>query len=106
MRVLLDECVPRQVGGLLTSSDVPTVEMAGYKGIENGDLLRAAEGRFDVLITADKNLRYQQNLGDRRIALIELPFNSWPRLKLMERQITEAMDRIKPGDYVQIESID
>ena len=68
MRLLLDECVPVQVKSLFTAAghDCKTVREAGFEGFSNGDLLRAAEPFFDVLLTIDKNIRYQQNLAERK----------------------------------------
>ena len=65
MKVILDECCPRPIRQFLREFEVASVEQAGFKGLSNGDLLLAAENKFEVLITADKNLRYQQNLTDR-----------------------------------------
>ena len=101
MRVLLDECCPRPLREVL-SAECLTVDMAGLKGVENGNLIQAAEGKFDVLITADKNLRYQQNLVARRIAIIELPFNSWKRLRPIVPLIQSALAIIRPGQYLEI----
>jgi len=75
-RVLLDECTPTPLGLVLHGVEVFTVESAGWKGLKNGRLVELADAEFDVLITADKNLRYQQNLTQRKIGIIELPFNS------------------------------
>jgi len=76
--------------------------MAKFKGTKNGDLISAAEGQFDVLITADKNLRYQQQLKNRKLAIVELPFNSWNRLCPMTATIQAALNAIQPGQYVEI----
>ena len=103
-RVLLDECTPAPLAKSIQGVEVRTVEQAGFTGLENGDLLNAAEGRFDILITADKNLRYQQNLSRRRIAILELPHNSWPRLKALTTLIQAAVDAIQPGEYVRIQA--
>jgi PIN like domain len=102
MRVLLDECAPRPLGKALTGHDVSTVETANLKGFENGDLIKAAEGRFDALLTADKNLRYQQNLTGRTLAILELPCNSWPRLKPRVADILAALRICTPGAYIEI----
>ena len=53
------------------------------KGVKNGELIKAAETSFDVLITGGKSLRYQQNLKRSKLAILEQSFNSWPRLKSM-----------------------
>ena len=69
MRILLDECVPWPMHRLLTGHACSTVQDLGWGGIKNGDLLQRAEGEFDLFITSDQNLRYQQNLTGRRIAI-------------------------------------
>jgi len=102
MRVLLDECCRKPLKNYLPGFEVFTVEQADFKGLKNGDLLSAAIGKFDVLITADKNLRYQQNLKGRTLAIIELPMNSWKRLKPLVPGILAALSRIKAGQYLVV----
>lgn len=99
MTVILDENLPRGLKRLLTDIDVSTVQESGWSGISNGDLIARADGRFDVLLTADKNLRYQQNLSARQIAIVELPSNRWPDLKAMAQQITDTLRTVEPGSY-------
>ncbi len=72
MRVLLDECVPRRVQRYFGGHECQTVSQAGFAGKSNGELLTRAEHApgFDVLLTVDKNLSYQQNISDRNIALL------------------------------------
>ena len=60
------------------------------------------EETFDVFVTADKNLRYQQNLAGRKLAIVELPTNRLPLLRPMFQQIAEAVETIRPGEYVQL----
>ncbi len=75
-RVLLDHCVPRPLRNQLVGCDVSTANELGWSQLRNGELLDAAEaGGFDVVVTSDKNLRYQKNLLSRRLAIIELPTN-------------------------------
>ena len=102
MKVLLDECVPRPLRRFLTGHDIATIEQAGWKGVENGELLQKAEGNFDTFITTDKNLRYQQNFSGRRIAILELPTNDWLRLRPRISEIQRALDSLEPGDYVAL----
>ena len=68
MRVLLDECLPRRLGRVLTGCDVRTVPEAGWAGKQNGELLQLASASFDVFVTMDRNLQYQQNLLDAGLA--------------------------------------
>lgn len=72
MRVLLDECVPRRLKRELSEHEVLTVTEHGWSGIKNGILLALAEAEFDVFLTVDQNLKYQQNLTALRISIILL----------------------------------
>lgn len=78
MRVLLDECAPRAPKPFLSKEghECRTVQEAGWAGKENGDRLRLAEDGFDVLITVDTNLSYQQNLGRPKIAIVVIRSSS------------------------------
>ena len=104
MRVILDESVPIQTARFLSDHDVTTVQREGWAGIGNGDLLNLVDGKFDVMVLADKNLRYQQNLASRRIALVELPSNRWPILERMSKQIAESVNNSRPGSYTTLET--
>ena len=102
-RVLLDHCVPRRVRDALHDCDSTTAFKCGWAELTNGELLKAAEeAGFGVLITADKNLRYQQNLPGRRIAIIELPTNTLPALLPHFDKIREAVSSIGPGEYLAL----
>ena len=83
MKLLLDECVTHSLRRDLAGHEVHTVEGAGLKGLENGELLKAAVGVYDVLITVDQNIPYQQNLCGLPIAILILAArrNSYARLK-------------------------
>ena len=73
MRILLDECVPVQVAGAFPGHDVYSATDPPWRGLTNGELLRLAEEQcFDLSVVADKNMRHQQNLSDRRVAVLEL----------------------------------
>ena len=74
----------------------------GWGNLKNGDLLRAAEGQFDVLITADQNLKYQQNLQNRRIAIVVVPTNDWTVLRTMTDVIGSVLLNLQPGAFVEI----
>jgi len=104
VKVILDESVPIQTARFIIGHEVTTVQREGWAGIENGDLLNLVDGRFDVMVLADKNLRYQQNLASRRIALVELPSNRWPILQKMAIQIAEAVNNARPGAYISLET--
>ena len=105
MKLLLDECVTRHVRHDLVGHEVHTVEDAGFKGLENGDLLKAAAGAYEVLITVDRNIPHQQNIADLNIAVLVLAAkrNSYARLKPLLPVALRALETIKPGDVVRID---
>ena len=104
MRVIPHENGPIQTVRFLAGHDVTTVQREGWAGFENVDLLNLVDGHFDVMVLADKNLRYQQNLASRRIALVELPGNRWPVLERMATQIADAVNNARPGSYTTLET--
>ena len=104
MRILFDEGVPRQLRQLLRPHMVLTSDATGWKGLKNGALLDAAEKHdFDILITNEKNLQYQQSLKKRRIAIIVLDRSKWPDVKLTVAKILDAINDAKPGSYTIVE---
>jgi hypothetical protein len=100
VKILLDECVPAQVRNALLGHDVATVQQQGWTGIKNGDLLALAESAgFELFILADKNLRYQQNLRGRRLAILELWTNHRPTLERHFLLIRSAAESMTPSEY-------
>ena len=71
--------------------------------MKNGRLLALIDGSYDVFITADKNLRYQQNLEGRKISIIEVPFNDSAKLLPLAPEILLAIEQSMPGSYIEIE---
>lgn len=102
MTIILDENLPKPLNGIFPSHTVTTVQEQGLAGTVNGALLARLEGTFDVFITADKNLRYQQNLSDRKLAIIELPTNRLPLLRPLFPRLAAAVDAIAPSAYVKL----
>jgi len=103
--LLLDECVTRFLKRDFVGHEVSTVEDAGLKGLENGDLLKAAAGIFDVLVTVDRNIPHQQNLSGLGIAVLILSTkrNNYARLKPLVPDALKALQTIKPGDTISVE---
>jgi predicted nuclease of predicted toxin-antitoxin system len=100
VKVLLDVCTPVQVRHALPGRDVHTAVMNGWGELENGDLLREAEAAgFDLLIICDKNLRHQQNLTGRRLAILELWTNHRPTLEKYWPVIGETVKAMEPAEY-------
>ena len=102
-KVILDENLPIQLRHQLADFDVVTIQYQGWAGIVNGELIQLIDGKFDVFVTGDKNLRYQQNLTNRSVAIVELPaVNRRVVFKLLDH-LRIAISQSTPGDYVQIQ---
>lgn len=104
MRVLLDECVPRKLRRELPGHDVLTVTERGWSGVKNGRLLALAEVEFDVFLTVDQNLKFQQNLKALRIGVVLLVArnNRLRTLLPLAADLREALASIKAGDFVRV----
>lgn len=102
MTILLDEGVPRIIQKRLPHLRIFTVEEMGWRSIKNGKLLDLMEGKFRILVTTDKNLRYQQNVAERQISLIILPTNQIPLVIMLLPRIEEAFATIHPGEVTEI----
>jgi hypothetical protein len=104
MKVLLDECVPRKLRRELPEHEVFTVTERGWSGIKNGKLLALAEAEFEVFLTVDQNLKYQQNLEAFNIAIILLVArnNRLKTLLPLMPEAREALENIKAGDFVRV----
>jgi len=104
MRVLLDECVPRALRKELPGHEVKTVGEAGWAGVKNGELLRLAAKEFDLLLTVDRNLEYQQNFTGVSIAviLIHAKSNDVDLLRPLMPAVLAAMSGVKPGVVTHI----
>ena len=74
----------------------------GWDQLKNGALLAAAESQFDLLLTTGKNIRYQQNLAGRHLAILVLPLANWQVVKFHVREVLEAVNGIHPGGYVEL----
>jgi predicted nuclease of predicted toxin-antitoxin system len=102
-RILLDQNAPIGLRDILKEFEVSTAHAMAWAGYSNGDLIAAAEqAGFEVLITADKNLRYQQNLLNRKIAIIVLGTNRWEAIRASAADILSALRRAKPGAIIDI----
>jgi hypothetical protein len=102
VKILFDQGTPAPLRGALKQHTVATAYELGWTELDNGRLLTAAESEFDALVTTDKNLRYQQNLAGRRLAILVLPTANWPELRIHEARIAAAVDALQPGDIVEL----
>jgi predicted nuclease of predicted toxin-antitoxin system len=103
MKILLDECVPAPMQSLLSNHACTTVQSKGWSGIRNGDLLQRAGAEFDLFITSDHNIRYQQNLGGRSIAILELSTNDIGRIRAATSIIDKAVANIQPNAFQHLD---
>ncbi len=106
MRILLDECLPRKLKQDLIGHHVLTVPDMGWRGVKNGELLRRAENSFDVFITIDQGLQYQQNLEKAKIAIVVLAAqdNQIESLHPLMTDVLIALNSIRRGELVYVGS--
>ncbi len=103
MRILFDHSTPAPLRRHLTEHTVTEAIEQGWDRLSNGDLLNVGErAGFEVLVTADKNIRYQQNLTDRQIAIVELSTPRWPVVRLYLERIIMAVNAATPGSYTEV----
>jgi predicted nuclease of predicted toxin-antitoxin system len=103
MRILFDQGTPQPLRRHLTGHIIDTVYEQGWSTLKNGDLLATAEqAGYDLFVTTDQNLRYQQNLTGRHLAILVLKTTSWPKIQLHIGQIQNAVDAMSTGAYVEI----
>lgn len=103
MKVLFDQGTPAPLRAALVAHDVKTAFECGWDELENGALLSAAEADgFEVFVTTDQNLRYQQDLAQRRIAVIVLSTTNWPRIQPHTDLVARALDGVAPGAFVEV----
>ena len=104
MRIVFDQGTPAPLRHLLTGHAVITAYERGWSTLENGELIHAAEVEgFDVLVTTDTSLKYQQNLAIRRVAIVVLTTTSWPRIRLAAETIRTAIASSAAGSYTEVE---
>ncbi|MCY4453646.1 MAG: hypothetical protein OXC01_17020 [Immundisolibacterales bacterium] len=99
MKVLFDQGTPMPLRRHLAEHSVDTAAERGWSDVDNGALIDKAELEgYEVLVTTDQNMRHQQNLGKRRLALVVLLSTAWPRIQLRTEEIRAAIDGIRPGE--------
>ena len=103
MRVIFDQGTPVPLRDHLRPHQISTVYELGWSTLSNGELLQQAESQgFDVLVTTDQNLKYLQNLTNRKIAIVVLGATSWPRIQKVLLNVIEAISRINANGYVEV----
>jgi hypothetical protein len=104
MRILFDHGTPAPLQSFFTDNSVYKAKDLGWDTLSNGELLKAAEeAGFDVLLTTDKNIRFQQNLSKFSIAVVVLGNPTWPMLSPYVKRVIEAVISAKPGSYCEVD---
>lgn len=103
MKILFDQGTPASLRSAFARHEVSTAFELGWSRLTNGELLASAERRgFDLLITTDKNLRFQRNVGHRRIAVLVLGTTSWPLIRRHLATVLSAAEAARPGTIVDL----
>jgi hypothetical protein len=103
VRVLFDQGTPVPLRQALLGHSVSTAYELGWATLKNGELLRSAEeAGFEVLVTTDTNLKYQQNLAARQIAVVVLSTTSWPRIRVVAESVSAAVNTASIGSHVEV----
>ena len=100
MQILFDQGTPAPLRHTLGGHSVATAFEQGWSNLQNGELIRVAEADdFQALITTDQNLKYQQNLRGRKLAILVLLTTSWPKIQKQVAKVSAAVNALQPGDY-------
>jgi hypothetical protein len=103
VKVLFDQGTPAPLRRALAGHSIETAYERGWSTLQNGELIAAAESAgFEVFVTTDSNLKYQQNLASRRICVVVLLTTSWPRIQRALPGVHAAVDGATPGAYVEV----
>jgi hypothetical protein len=103
VNILLDKCVPWPLHKLLTNHACRTTQQLGWKSVKNGELLVLAEDKFDLFVTSDQSLAYEQNLHGRRIAILQLSTNKLRPIQAAAAQLRDAVDTISSAEFRHLE---
>ena len=103
MKILFDQGTPVPLRNHLSSHEIDTAYELGWSDLKNGELLDRAETEgYDLMITTDQNLQYQQHLSSRSIGIVVLLSTSWPRIKLKTSDVASVVNTIAPGGYREV----
>jgi len=102
MRILFDQGTPAPLRHALSGHSVFIAFEKGWSNLGNGELLQAAEAEFELFITTDQNLHYQQNLAGRRLAILVLPTTNWLEIRAHSTEVAAAVDAVQPGESREV----
>lgn len=102
MRILFDQGTPVPLRRELVGHDISTAFEMGWASLSNGALLAAAEAKFQVLVTTDRRMRFQQNFSERRLAVLVLPTTSWRMIRTHSAEILAALEKVVAGELTEL----
>jgi len=103
VRILFDQGTPVPLRKSLVGHEVQTAYERGWAALQNGDLLKTAEADgFEAVVTTDQNLHYQQNLAERKLAILVLMTTDWRRIRAGVDRVVTAVDGLRAGAYVEL----
>jgi glutamate racemase len=103
VKILFDQGTPVPLRKHLTEHEISTAFEKSWSHLRNGELLQQAEDEgFEALVTTDQNLRYQQNLQERKIAIVVLMSTSWPKIQKTVENVVTSINAVKVGDYLEV----
>jgi predicted nuclease of predicted toxin-antitoxin system len=103
VRILFDQGTPVPLRDFLPGHEIATAHERGWGALQNGDLLHAVEAAgFDAIITTDQNLRYQQNLAERHLAILVLLTTNWPLIRFHGSLVRDTVSKLAPKSYVEL----
>ncbi len=103
MKILFDQGTPAPLRAFLAGHEVSTAYERGWQTLQNGALLSAAEAEgFDLVVTTDQNLRYQQNLAGRKLAILVLSTTNWRAIRQHAALVVDAVNRTAPASFVEV----
>ena len=104
MKILFDNGNPKPIASSLSEHEITYVRRIGWHELKNGELIQRAEkAGYDLLLSTDKNMRYQQNLTGRTIAIVILGNQQWPDARMHLERIVAAVNSAGPGSYIEVE---
>ncbi len=103
MKILFDNGTPKPIARTLIGHEISFARRIGWHELANGELIQRAEDTgYDILLSTDKNIRYQQDLSGRKIALVVLSNSQWPMVRQHLDKISEAVNASTPGSYIEV----
>jgi predicted nuclease of predicted toxin-antitoxin system len=102
LKILIDESLPSALGKRLPMHQAITVQQRGWSGVKNGELLKRASREFEVLLTADKNMQFQQNMKKLDLAIVIFPTNHYKDVMNLVEDLMQVLETIQRGQFIEL----